>query len=170
MSPLLIFSAAPFVNNFSPPCKNFPLSFFHCIKVFRGNILLGFQISPPTFPFLFFSSFFFVILIFSFSFVFLKVGNINVGSTRKISDHKIYALRVERVQNTFENLNSFEMALKMLKAMRIHQKYIFWVFHCFLLFLIFSENLSKIWVQNWVATMLIERATIILTAWDMSLN
>ena len=75
---------------------------------------------------------FLLILIFSFFFVFLKAGNINVDSTRKISDHKIYALKVERLQNTFENLNSFEMALKMLKTMQIYQKYIcFWVFHCF---------------------------------------
>jgi len=53
------------------------------------------------------------------------VGNINVDSTRKISDHKIYALKVERVQNAFKNLNSFEMTLKMLKTMQIYQKYIF---------------------------------------------
>ena len=35
----------------------------------------------------------------------------------KISDGKIYALKVERVQNIFKNLNSFEMTLKMLKKM-----------------------------------------------------
>jgi hypothetical protein len=52
-------------------------------------------------------------------------------STQKISDCKINALKVERVQNTFENLNSFEMALKMLKMMQIYQKYIFWGFLCF---------------------------------------
>jgi hypothetical protein len=46
------------------------------------------------------------------------------NSTRKINDNKIYALKVERVPNTFENLNSFEMTL-------IYQKYIFWGFHCF---------------------------------------
>jgi hypothetical protein len=39
----------------------------------------------------------------------------------KISDCKIYALKVERVQNTFENLNSSEMTLKMLKMMQIYQ-------------------------------------------------
>jgi len=59
------------------------------------------------------------------------VNNINIDSTRKISDYKIYTLKVERVQNTFENLNSFEMTLKMLKTMQIYQKYIFWVFLCF---------------------------------------
>jgi len=74
----------------------------------------------------------------------LKASNINVNSTRKISDHKIYALKVERVPNTFKILNSFEMTLKMLKTMQIYQKCIFFLgFHCFLLFLVFSEKLSK---------------------------
>jgi len=82
-------------------------------------------------------------LIFLIFFVFLKASNINVNSTRKINDHKIYALKVERVPNTFENLNSFEMMLKMLKTMQIYQKCIFWVFIVFLLFLVFSEKLSK---------------------------
>jgi hypothetical protein len=94
------------------------------------EILLGFQTSPSTFPFLFFS-FFFVNFDFSYFFVFLKASNINVNSTRKISDHKIYALKVERVPNTFENFNSFEMTLKMLKTMQIYQKCIFRGFLCF---------------------------------------
>jgi hypothetical protein len=34
---------------------------------------------------------------------------------KKISDFKNYALKVERVPNVFENLNSFETMLKMLK-------------------------------------------------------
>jgi len=55
----------------------------------------------------------------------LKTNNINVDSTKKISDCKINALKVERVQNTFENLNSFEMTLKMLKTMQIYQECIF---------------------------------------------
>jgi len=59
------------------------------------------------------------------------VMTINVNSTRKISDHKIYALKIERVPNTFKNFNSFEMTLKMLKKMQIYQKCIFWGFHCF---------------------------------------
>jgi hypothetical protein len=59
---------------------------------------------------------------------FLEVAT---NSTRKINDNKIYALKVERVPNTFENLNSFEMTLKMLKTIQIYQKYIFWEFHCF---------------------------------------
>jgi len=105
-----------------------------------------------SFPFLF-SFFFLLILIFSF-FVFLKASNINVDLTRKISDCKIYALKVERVQNTFENLDSFEMTLKMLKTMQIYPKCIFWGFHCFFaIFLVFSVNLSKTRVKNWVATM-----------------
>jgi hypothetical protein len=70
-------------------------------------------------------------LIFLIFFVFFKASNINVNSTRKINGHKIYALKVERVPNTFENLNSFEMMLKMLKTMQIYQKCIFWVFIIF---------------------------------------
>jgi len=62
---------------------------------------------------------------------FFKTSNINVDSTRKISDCKIIALKVERVSNTFENLNSSEMMLKMLKIMQIYQKCKFWGFRCF---------------------------------------
>jgi len=104
--------------------------------------LLGFQTSPSTFPFLFFS--FFLILIFLIFFVFLKASNINVNSTRKISDHKIYALKVERVPNTFENLNSFEMTLKMLKTSKYIKNIFFRFFFVFFAIFDFSENLSKI--------------------------
>jgi len=111
--------------------------------VFIGKVLLGFQTSPSTFPFLLFSSFF-VNFDFSYFFVLLKASNINVNSRRKISGHKIYALKVERVPNTFENLIFFEMTLKMLKTMQIYQKCIFLDFHCFFCyFWFFSENLSK---------------------------
>jgi len=58
-------------------------------------------------------------------FIFLKANNINVDLTKKISDCKINALKVEHVQNTFENLNSYEITLKMLKTMQINQKCIF---------------------------------------------
>jgi hypothetical protein len=57
--------------------------------------------------------------------IFLKTSNINVNSTMKISDCKIYTLKVKRVQNTFENLNSSEMMLKMLKIMQIYQNAFF---------------------------------------------
>jgi hypothetical protein len=53
------------------------------------------------------------------------------------------ALKVERVPNIFENLNSFEMMLKMLKTMQIYLKMYFFYFQCFSLFLNFSKNLSK---------------------------
>jgi len=76
---------------------------------------------------------------FSYFFVFLKASNINIDSTRKINDCKINALKVERVQNTFENLNYFEMTLKMLKTMQIYQKCIFLgVFIVFFSFSIFG--------------------------------
>jgi len=39
---------------------------------------------------------------------------------RKINDFKINALKVERVRKTFENLNSFETMLKMLKTMQMY--------------------------------------------------
>jgi len=78
----------------------------------------------------------------------LKASNINVNLILKISDCKIYALKIECAQNTFENLNSSEMTLKMLKMMQIYQNVFFGVFIVFLLFLVFSGNLSKTWVKN----------------------
>jgi len=57
--------------------------------------------------------------------------------TQKISDCKINALKVERFRNTFENLNSSEMTLKILKIMQIYQNAFFGGFRCFLLFFIF---------------------------------
>jgi hypothetical protein len=64
---------------------------------------------------------------------------------RKIGDFKNNALKGERVPKTFENLNSFETMLKMLKTMQIYIyiKVFFLDFRCFSLFLDFSENLSK---------------------------
>jgi len=89
---------------------------------------------------------------FFFEFI-LKTNNTNVDSRRKINDCKINTLKVERVQNTFEKLNSFETMLKMLKTMQIYQKCILGGFRCFFLFFfVFSKNLSKYWVKNWIAT------------------
>jgi len=62
----------------------------------------------------------------------LKTSNININSTRKISDHKIYALKIERVPNSFENFNSFEMTLK--KRCKYIKNAFFGVFIVFLLF------------------------------------
>jgi len=51
---------------------------------------------------------------------------------RKINDFKNNTLKVERVPNIFENLNSLEMMLKMLKTMQIYLKmYFFWIFNVF---------------------------------------
>jgi hypothetical protein len=78
-------------------------------------------------------------LFFFFEFI-LKKNNINVDSTRNISDCKINVLKVERVQNTFENLNSLEIMLKMLKTMEIYQECIFFgVFIVFFYFWFFSN-------------------------------
>ena len=69
------------------------------------------KIGPSTF-------FFFVNLIFLNFFVFFETSNINVDSMKKINDFKNNTLKVERVPNVFENLNSFETMLKMLKTMQ----------------------------------------------------
>jgi len=39
---------------------------------------------------------------------------------KKINDFKNNTLKVERVPNAFENLNSFETMLKMLKTMQMY--------------------------------------------------
>jgi hypothetical protein len=48
------------------------------------------------------------------------MSNINIDSKRKINDFKNDALKVECVPKIFENLNYFEMILKMLKTMQIY--------------------------------------------------
>ena len=70
----------------------------------------------------------------------LKTDNINVDSTKQINDCKNNTLKVERIQNTFENLNSFEIMLKMLKTMQIYEECIFWVFVVFSIFLFFFKT------------------------------
>jgi hypothetical protein len=88
-------------------CQNCPPSLKNqCSLVYIEKVLLGFQTSPSTFPFLLFSSFF-VNFDFSYFLYFWKRANINIDSMRKINDFKINALKVERVPNIFENLNSF---------------------------------------------------------------
>jgi len=62
---------------------------------------------------------------------------------KKINDFKNNALKVEHVPNVFENLNSFETMLKMLKNDANVLKMYFWIFNVFRYFWIFSENLSK---------------------------
>jgi hypothetical protein len=86
--------------------KKIPPLKIQCSMVFIGKVLLCFQTSPSTFPFLLFFSFFCKFWFFLF-FVFLKASNINVDSIRKINDFKINALKIERVRKTLENLNSF---------------------------------------------------------------
>jgi len=50
---------------------------------------------------------------------------------RKISDFQNNALKAERFPKTFENLNSFETMLKMLKTMQIYIKKYFFGFSLF---------------------------------------
>ena len=71
-----------------------------------------------------------------FDFFFLSTST----RMRKIIDFKNNARKVKRVQKTFENLNSFETMMKMLKTMQIC---IFLDFRCFSLFLNFFENFIK---------------------------
>jgi len=70
-------------------------------------------------------------LIFLNFFVFFENEQINIDSMRKINDFKNNALKVERVPNIFENLNSLEMMLKMLKTMQIYLKMYFFGFSMF---------------------------------------
>jgi len=103
--------------------------FFHCKLIFIGEVWLGENyISPSTLFFIY------------FEFI-LKTNNTNVDSIRKISNCKINTLKVERVRNTFENLNSSEMTLKMLKTIQIYQKCIILDFRCFFTF--FLKNYQK---------------------------
>jgi len=51
--------------------------------------------------------------------------------------------QVERVPNTFENLNSSEMTLKMLKTSKYIKNTFFGFFFVFLLFLIFLKIYQK---------------------------
>jgi len=59
-------------------------------------------------------------LIFLNFFVFFKTSNINVDSMKKINYFKNNALKVERVPNVVENLNSFKTMLKMLKTVQMY--------------------------------------------------
>jgi hypothetical protein len=63
------------------------------------------------------STFFFVNFDLSYFFVFFFSTSTRI---RKISDFKNNALKVERVLKTFENLNSFETMLKILKIIQIY--------------------------------------------------
>jgi hypothetical protein len=85
--------------------------------------------------------FFFVILIFLIFFYFLK--RVISTQTQKISDCKINVLKVERVQNTFKNLNSSEMTLKILKIMQIYQNVFFWGFRYFFVIFYFFWKFIK---------------------------
>jgi len=58
---------------------------------------------------------------------------------KKINDFKNNALKVEHVPNVFENLNSFETMLKMLKNDANVLKMYFWIFNVFRYFWIFLK-------------------------------
>jgi 3-methyladenine DNA glycosylase Tag len=63
---------------------------------------------------------------------------------RKINDFKNNALKVKRVQKTFENLNSFlDNAENAKNDANISRTYILLGFCCFLLFLFFFQKFIK---------------------------
>jgi len=59
---------------------------------------------------------------------------------RKIINFENDALKVECVQKTFENLNSFETRMKMLKTMLIYQEHICFGFSFFFYFFVFFKK------------------------------
>jgi len=72
---------------------------------------------------------------------------------RKINAFKNDAWKVERVQKTFENLNSFLDDVENAKNdANILKTYFFWIFVVFHYFLDFLKILSKWRVKNWVTT------------------
>ena len=114
--------------------------------VFIGKVLLGFQTSPSTFPFLFFTSFFCKFWFFLFFCIFKSEQISTSTQCGKSMILKNEAWKVERVPNVFENLNSFETMLKMLKTIQMYKKCIFWIFNFFSLFLDFSMFFRYFWI------------------------
>ena len=124
----------------------FSLLFFHSLSLFFILLSLFFSVFPFLFLFLLVPSCLSLLvpqLFFNFFFI-LKINYINIDSIRKISDCKINMLKVERVQNTFEKLNSSKMMLKMLKTMQIYKECIFLGFSLFFAIFGFFKNLSNI--------------------------
>jgi len=76
---------------------------------------------------------------------------------RKINAFKNDVWTVERVQKTFENLNSFLDDVENAKNdANIFKTYFFLFFIVFHYFLDFLKILSKRWVKNWVTTLVIQ--------------
>ena len=73
-----------------------------CSMVFIGKVLLGFQISPSTFPFLLFSSFF---VNFDFSYFFCIFESEQISTSTQCGKSMILKM-------TREKLNAFQMSLK----------------------------------------------------------
>ena len=86
--------------------------YFDTLALGRRHQLFG-RVNFQTWSLNFFSFFNLIFLIFWF---FLSTST----RMRKICDFKNNALKVERVPKIFENLNSFETKLKMLKMTQIY--------------------------------------------------
>jgi hypothetical protein len=113
----LVFPLVNFLRlsvNFSPLSLNFsPPILFTVDYIYRRSVAWP----QSNYSLNLFFYFFFENFDFFLSFIFLKASNININSTKKINNHKIYALKIKCILNTFKNLNSFKMILKMLKTM-----------------------------------------------------
>jgi hypothetical protein len=79
--------------------------------IYRQNIFWSPNLIPQLLSFL-------VNLIFLIFLDFLKTSNINIDSNEQYLKNN--TLKVERIPKIFENLNSFETMLKMLKTMQIY--------------------------------------------------
>jgi hypothetical protein len=98
---------------FSLFCKIVPSSLW-VLKaiIYRQNVAWASKFGPSTF--------FFVNFDFSYFFFFFWKRAISTSTQWGKSMIKNNALKVERVPNIFENLNSFETMLKMLKTMQMY--------------------------------------------------
>jgi hypothetical protein len=119
-----------FLYFFSSVSKLFPLLFCVCWRLlFIGKMLLGPQNWSLNF---FFWKFWFFLIFLDFSYQ----HRLEWGKSMIFKNN---ALKVELILKIFENLNSFETMLKMLKWRKYIKKHIFWIFVVFLYFWIFLK-------------------------------
>jgi hypothetical protein len=74
------------------------------------------------------------------NFFFFQKGNINIDSIKLLNDFEISVLKIKCVKNVFWIFNFFEMTLKILKTMQIHQKYTFLRFFVVFFYFYFSKK------------------------------
>ena len=111
-----------------------PLLKIQCSMVFIGKVLLGFQIWSLNFC---------LFVNFDFSYFFCIFSKQAISTSTQWGKSMIFknnALKVECVPMIFENLNSFETMLKILKWCKYIKKVFFWIFNVFLYFWIFLKK------------------------------